>query len=161
MCRTLLPALTVLALAACSAETDPNDPQNAQNSDPALSQLSAMPLPSQSPGAVAAAAIPAAMLGRWGLVAADCTSTRGDAKGLVLIEPTGLKFYESIAQLGAVSERSDAAIRASFEFTGEGMDWTREMALELGEAGKTLVRREFGSDAASEPFEYRRCPGGA
>lgn len=161
MYRTLLPALTVLALAACSAQTDPNDPQNGQNSDPALTQQSAVPLPSQSPGAVAAAAIPAAMQGRWGLVAADCTSTRGDAKGLVLIEPTGLKFYESIAQLGAVSERSDTAIRASFAFTGEGMDWTREMVLELDDAGTTLVRREFGSEAAIEPFEYRRCQGDA
>src|SRR6476659_3156800 len=38
--------------------------------------------PAGAPDA-AAAAIPAALHGRWGLTPGDCTSTRGDAKGLL------------------------------------------------------------------------------
>ena len=38
--------------------------------------------------------IPAAIRGRWGLTPADCTSTRGDAKGLLEIGPDTLKCSE-------------------------------------------------------------------
>src|SRR5688572_30753552 len=33
----------------------------------------------------AASTIPASLHGRWGLTPADCTSTRGDAKGLLIV----------------------------------------------------------------------------
>ena len=45
-----------------------------------------------------ATAIPASLHGRWGLTPADCTSTRGDAKGLLIVSADGLKFYESLGQ---------------------------------------------------------------
>lgn len=102
--------------------------------------------------------IPAAMQGRWGLVAADCTSTQGDAKGLLEISPTVLKFYESRGTLGTVTEGDDDEIRATFAFTGEGMEWQREMELELDNDGKTLVREEFGEDAVPGELRYSRCP---
>ena len=46
----------------------------------------------------AATAIPASLHGRWGLTPADCTSTRGDAKGLLIVSADGLKFYESLGK---------------------------------------------------------------
>src|SRR3954467_10096462 len=43
------------------------------------------------------ASIPAALQGRWGLTPGDCTSTLGDAKGLLIVNATELRFYESRA----------------------------------------------------------------
>src|SRR5215210_8614734 len=48
----------------------------------------------------AASAIPASLHGRWGLTPADCTSTRGDAKGLLIVGPDEIRFYESRAVPG-------------------------------------------------------------
>lgn len=105
------------------------------------------------PGAV----IPQAAQGRWGLVPADCTSTRGDAKGLLVVSPTTLTFYESVGTLGTIAERSDSRIRAQFAFNGEGMSWMRDEMLDVRDGGKTLIRREYGDDAAPGPLKYTRC----
>ena len=102
--------------------------------------------------------IPVAAQGRWGLVPADCTSTRGDAKGLLIVSATTLTFYESRGTLKAIAERSDTRIRATFAFSGEGMNWTRDEVLDVQGGGKTLIRREYGEDAAPGPFKYARCP---
>src|SRR5215218_6684586 len=57
----------------------------------------------------AASTIPASLHGRWGLTPADCTSTRGDAKGLLVISADGLKFYES----RAVPDRKSTRLNSS------------------------------------------------
>ena len=162
-----LPILTVtvavLALAACSKGQDPN----AIRTDPALTEAAVAP-PSESPASVATPAteasadqaeksIPAALRGRWGLVAADCTSTRGDAKGLLTIGADSIKFYESVAKLAKVTQRSDTALKASFAFSGEGMEWKRDMTLALQPGGKVLIKQEFGEDAPPGPYKYSRC----
>ena len=103
------------------------------------------------------ATIPEAAQGRWGLTAADCTSTPGDAKGLMTVGATRLTFYESRGTLTAVAERAPDRIDASFDFTGEGMSWTRREILEVQDNGMTLVRREFGEDALPGPFTYTKC----
>lgn len=104
-----------------------------------------------------ASVIPTPIQGRWGLVAADCTSTRGDAKGLLEIDDTTLRFYESRGVLGEIANRTDRAITAAFAFTGEGQAWSRDMTLTVEDAGKTLIRRESGEGAAAEPLKYTRC----
>lgn len=120
---------------------------------------SASPEILESPAASspAAAAVPPAVQGRWGLVPADCTSTRGDAKGLLVIDATTLKFYESRATLGAIKDVDDDGIEATFAFTGEGQDWTRDIELDVEDEGKTLIRRETGQDASPVPLKYTRC----
>ena len=45
--------------------------------------------------------IPAALQGRWGLTPGDCTSALGDAKGLLVVNDSELRFYESRAVPGA------------------------------------------------------------
>ena len=102
--------------------------------------------------------IPAAIHGRWALVDADCSTTMGDAKGLLLIDGTSLKFYESRAKIGRISTRDDRRLRASFAFSGEGQEWTQEVLLEASEDGKKLVRRDYGPDAMPGALEYNRCP---
>ena len=44
-----------------------------------------------------------------------------------------------------------------FAFEGEGMNWIRDMTLDVQDDGQTLIRREYGLDAAPGPIRYRRC----
>ena len=104
------------------------------------------------------ATIPAAMAGRWGMNEADCTTTRGDDKGLLVMGETTLRFYESVAQLSRVHERTASSLVGDFDFTGEGQSWTRRVALDLRDGGMTLVRREHDTGAASGPYRYAACP---
>jgi hypothetical protein len=143
-------SLTALALAGCEqARTPTVEPTGS----PDLLE------PSEVPAADTAAAkdIPQAMQGRWGLVAADCTSTKGDAEGLLEIDANALRFYESRGTLGEVDQRSDDTITAEFAFEGEGQTWSRDMTLSVKDDGKTLIRRESGEGAADGPLEYTRC----
>ena len=159
MIRTALPATAALLLSACSSGSEPaaSETSAAANVDPELTAAaSAAPTATPSPSPVADA-IPVAAQGRWGLVPADCTSTKGDAKGLLVVEPKRIKFYESVAKLGAISESSATRLRANFGFSGEGMEWKQDMTLDVQDGGKTLIRREYGDEAASGPFKYTRC----
>jgi hypothetical protein len=153
--------LASIAIAGCSSKPAEQDTPEEQAGSEAASTTSVAAAPSETPAAQAslgAGKIPAVLQGRWGLVAADCTSTSGDAKGLLLIDPEKLTFYESVGKLGEVKERGDNRLRANFSFTGEGMEWNREMVLEAQNEGKALVRQEFGADAMPAPLKYARCP---
>src|SRR5215218_8148614 len=88
----------------------------------------------------AASAIPAFLHGRWGLTPADCTSTRGDAKGLLVVSADQMKFYESVGKPAGALEISPDSASGDFAFTGEGMTWKKYQVLEL-QNGK-LVRTE-------------------
>lgn len=143
----ILAACTTFALAACGAPADDAAEPSATETTGAAAE----------PAVQTGLGIPAAMHGRWGLVPEDCTSTRGDAKGLITVSAGEIRFYESVGQVDSASERSDSAFRGTFAFTGEGMQWTREMALALGADGTTLVRSEFGAEAIAEPLTYTKC----
>jgi hypothetical protein len=101
-----------------------------------------------------ASTIPASLHGRWGLTPADCTSTRGDAKGLLIVSADSLKFHESVGKPAAALETSADSASGDFAFTGEGMTWKKYQALELQD--NKLVRTV--SDPM-ESFTYARCTG--
>lgn len=151
MSRTLVIA-GVLALAACG-ET-PTEPDE-QASEPV-----AMPDPQQDAAAPAAQAgmIPARFRGDWGMNAADCEGGAA-AKGLLEVGEDTLTFYESVGTLGDSATVGPDSVQGLFAFEGEGMEWTREMRLEMRGDGDVLVRRELGEGAMSGESEYRRCTG--
>jgi hypothetical protein len=101
--------------------------------------------------------IPAGLQGRWGLTAADCIPGRADAKGLMIVGPTTLRFYESLGTLGALGERSETRIAGSFAFTGEGQTWQRQIVLDASEGPDRLVRTESGADIPAASYRYTRC----
>jgi hypothetical protein len=101
-----------------------------------------------------AAVIPAAFRGRWGMVPDDCTSTRGDAKGLIIVDESSIKFFESQALLTKATEDFPENFTGTFAFTGEGENWTNSQNLKLTGSSNTLVRKQ--SDIA-QPFTYKRC----
>ena len=127
-------------------DTAPN-PTAAPPANEAQSATAPLLTPQSSP-----ARIPAALQGRWGLAPADCTSTRGDAKGLLVISGSDLRFYESRAVPSPGAEVRRDSIRGTFAFTGEGQSWTRFERLERN--GANLVRTE-SNPAAS--YTYAKC----
>lgn len=156
-------AIVLLALAACQPPSDPNtvDPGEL-NVDAA--DIETLP-PSEEGGppvadnaaaneTTPATAIPAAFHGRWGMVPADCTSTRGDAKGLIVVDASSIKFYESRASLTKATISAPENFSGDFSFTGEGQTWTKSQNLKLGGSSNTLIRSE--SDPAMSST-YKRC----
>lgn len=148
----------VLLLCACSAA-----PERANQSDAqaGVSTNIAFAAPSSDPTGVAGGGdgamiadgrIPAAFLGRWGLTAGDCTSTGGDNKGLMTIEPDRLTFYESRATIARLTARSPTELHATLAFTGEGQEWTQETPLILENDGAALTRVADG-----QTLRYARC----
>jgi hypothetical protein len=83
---------------------------------------------------------------------ADCTSTRGDAKGLLIVSSDGLRFYESRAVPARNAQKSDDSFSADFAFTGEGQSWSKFQTLTLDD--DKLVRTESSPMAS---FTYVRC----
>lgn len=104
-----------------------------------------------SPGDSTSLTIPAQYRGRWGMVPADCTSTRGDAKGLLVIEASRLRFYESRATLRERRPAAATSFSGLFGFSGEGMTWSKVQT--LTRSGDTLTRAD---DEGS--YTYTRCP---
>lgn len=164
--KAIVSVLTCVALAACG-KADPVDdgakntaglPDSARRAPDATGAPPASAAPvSTGPAAATAAApappaIPAALHGSWAMAPADCTSTRGDAKGLIVITPTEIRFYESRAVPGPNVNMSADSIRGDFTFTGEGQTWTKFEALQLDQQG--LVRTESNPTAS---FTYAKC----
>ena len=137
--------LVVAAMAACEKRDPVADEANAIAPTP-VANVSAAPVDT-APGP-----IPASIRGRWGLTPADCTSTRGDAKGLLEIGPDSLKFYESRALPGTSIETEENAISGNWNFTGEGQEWSKYVSLQL--QGKVLNRTERNPVAS---YNYARC----
>ncbi|WP_088624124.1 hypothetical protein [Oceanicola sp. 22II-s10i] len=119
---------------------------------PALATTCAMP----GPGTEAPAGLPAAMTGSWGLTAGDCLGGAA-TKGLMEVTPTTLSFYESRATLTRVVKRRDNRVVAEYDFTGEGMEWSRREVFTLRGPDGPLVRQEFIDDADAGTFQYAPC----
>ena len=161
-----LPALLALALAACQQPADDSNiaiDNNINAAEAAEADVEALP-PSEESGAPVAsnsgsgpneaamsdASIPAQYRGRWGLVAADCTSTRGDAKGLITVADRSIRFYESTATLREQRPAIATSFAGFYGFTGEGQTWQKVVT--LTRTGDTLRRAD---DEGS--YTYTRC----
>ena len=163
MKRFRIPPLTtsiLLAMAACN-RSDPVQPEASKTDGlPAIPERApsaagephgaatapAKPLPA------AAISIPESLRGRWGLTPADCTSTKGDAKGLLIVAADKLSFYESRAVPGPDAQSSTDSISGHFQFSGEGLTWSKYEALKL--QNRKLIRTEANPTAS---FSYAKC----
>lgn len=94
--------------------------------------------------------IPAQYRGRWGLVPADCTSTRGDNKGLITVSDRTIRFYEATATLKDELPAAAGQFTGAFSHTGEGQSW--ETVTSFSRQGDTLTRTE-----GEQGFTYTRC----
>ena len=153
-------ALLALAIPACGQE-DPNniaiDEGNSLNAeietlppDEGNEETAAANANMPVPPAPVTAEIPTRYHGRWGMVAADCTSTRGDAKGLIDIGDQTIKFYEALATFKERRPAPPESFSGLFGFTGEGQNWEKVMT--FTRTGDTLKRAETAGT-----FTYSRC----
>lgn len=148
MNKTVVIAGTLaLALSACSRAE--NDPAASASPDPELVTPAA--------SAVLDASVPAALQGRFGLVPADCGPETGGNKGLIQVSANDIRFFESVARIGTVQERTDTRLKAVFAFSGEGMEWNRTVTMDTPDGGKTVLFDESGEDAPTGPRTYTRC----
>ena len=163
----LLPAaLLSLALFACT-QSDPNNIAIDEANNVAATADDVMPsenaaTPAEDNAATGndtapvAAVIPAQYRGRWGLVAADCTSTRGDAKGLIAVDDKTIKFYEARATLREQRPAIATSFSGLFGFTGEGQTWERVETLTV--TGDRMERRSTTPQGdAGDALTYTRC----
>ena len=165
--RIPLPIIAAAALAACGAPDPIADPAENTDALPPPPTVNATDPSGAAPPANTAAApapddggadpqpaapIPAAFHGRWGLTPADCTSTRGDAKGLLEVEDGALRFYESRAVPVANVQSGGDSFSADFAFRGEGMKWRKFQTLQIQDGN--LVRTESTPMAS---YTYARC----
>jgi hypothetical protein len=164
-----IPLAFVLAAAACGGSEPVDDnAENAAGLDVAVAEANATaeavheqadetpPAPGTNQEEPAPAPpppgdiIPAAYQGRWGMAPADCTSTRGDAKGLITVGDMRIRFYESTATLKERRPAIATAFSGLFDFTGEGQRWEKVMTFTRN--GDTLKRAEEEGS-----FTYKRC----
>lgn len=145
-------ALTLLAmLGACKAPVSEQKTVSPDTGNPSNGTVIGT-APSQAPSPIADKRIPAAFQGRWGLVPADCTSTRGDNKGLLTVTADRLAFYESRATITKLAAVSPTELAATLAFSGEGQTWEQETPLTLEDDGKVLTRVADG-----QTLRYSRC----
>ncbi|HEX6661295.1 MAG TPA: hypothetical protein VF067_05455 [Sphingomicrobium sp.] len=154
----LVACAMMLGVVACG-KRDPVDSRANSADLPAINDAvpNATGAPPEKGAAVAdstasAELIPASLRGRWGLTPMDCTSTRGDAKGLLMVGPAEVRFYESRAVPAKDAQTGTDSISGNFSFTGEGQSWTKFEAFEL--KGQELVRTDSNPMAS---FTYARC----
>ena len=101
------------------------------------------------------ATIPDAFHGRWSSTSEGCETEGGEMP--IEVDAETIQFHESVATLGTVSESETRAIRATYNFTGEGEEWSRDIKLAISEDGTELTRTEYGEDAMAEPMTYTKC----
>lgn len=162
--KQIFASAMLLALAACQQGSDDNiaiDETNTANAvietlppDETVTNDAGDADANAGDSTAGALLIPAAFRGRWGMVPDDCTSTRGDAKGLIIVDEDSIKFFESQATLTKVTGSFPENFTGTFAFTGEGENWTNSQNLKLTGSSNTLVRKQ--SDIA-QPFTYKRC----
>jgi predicted small lipoprotein YifL len=105
-----------------------------------------------APAPIAEATIPAALQGRWGLAPGDCRPSADNAKGLLVISGSELRFYESRAVPSSNIESDSDSINGTFRFTGEGQAWDKFETLQR--SGDKLTRTETNPAAS---YTYAKC----
>jgi hypothetical protein len=112
-------------------------------------------LPVPQPSAVALKYdLPEHYLGKWGMTRADCDPDRVDRKGLLVIEPTKLNFYESKGTVMAIDKSAPYDVTVTLSMVGEGQRWNKVTELRLDAAATRLDRIER---SPAGTYRYQRC----
>jgi len=100
-------------------------------------------------------ALPLPLQGRWGLTAADCDVSVRAPKGLLVIAPKQLTFYEAKATIVSLDKATDYAVTAGLSFEDDNKkQWTSVETLALVTGGTALIRTE---QSPVKTYRYQRC----
>lgn len=98
---------------------------------------------------------PASYFGRWGMTTGDCDPAASDAKGLISVQGSLVKFYESVATMTSGKRETLHSVSGEFQVLGEGQKWKTSTRYRLSEDRQKLTRQDAGIDS---PIAYSRCP---
>ncbi|NNC73076.1 MAG: hypothetical protein HKN78_09410 [Sphingomonadaceae bacterium] len=131
MHRPLAFTAAMLLLAGCSGGSDE---QSATPDDRA---------PEAGAGEAAVAdnetleAMPHAFQGSWDFTEEDCGTGLSDMQ--LTVSANSVEFYESAAELTAITRTAPRTITAEHSFSGEGEQWEETLAYEIDEDGDRLT----------------------
>lgn len=154
--RWMTPA--ILLLAACGGGQEDRAAEAPVSEEKAADRAPAVvAMPPNEAASAADQTNPAAIRGRWAIDAADCAKRPGTDLTVLTIDAAKLRFHESDGELAKVRDVGLRWIVADYSFSGEGMEWDRQMRLEVSDDGKALVRHDMDEGAAAPPMRYMRC----
>jgi hypothetical protein len=119
-------------------------------------QQPSVDLAADAPLKIAIVQFPNAYFGRWGLTPGDCKNGVSDAKGLISVQGSLVKFYEATATMRDGQRETMTSMSANFEFVGEGQKWEKKVRYQLRDDRQVLIRTDL-DDGVS--YTYQRCQG--
>jgi hypothetical protein len=147
-----LVAVLVLAVAAC--RPDAPVPPVAAPATPAPERVAAAPAaPAKELFAVTAGqkTFPAPFIGTWDARAERCGEKRSDAR--LKITATTMTFWESGADVTAITPVATNVIDVDGKFAGELEQWDRRLRMELAGEADTLI-----ITSGDQSFTRVKCP---
>ncbi|MEP7349408.1 MAG: hypothetical protein ABI668_05585 [Sphingorhabdus sp.] len=97
---------------------------------------------------------PNAYFGRWGMTPGDCEPGASDVKGLISVQGSLVKFYESTAVMRNGKRETMTSVSADFDVEGEGEKWQTHTRYRLADDRKQLIRQDVGTPGE---YVYTRC----
>ena len=89
------------------------------------------------------------------MTANDCVPGASDAKGLISIQGSLVKFYESVGTMRNGKRKTLTSLSTDFDMVGEGQEWQARNLFQLSGDRSGLTRTDT---ATGERFVYTRCP---
>jgi len=143
------PIIAAIGLAACAmltACTGPT-PSAVPSATPPASATGSMTGSPTTAGPLTA--IPAAFLGKWNFVRADCG--KPGSEGQLTVEARRVSFYESSGEVTSVSQGARNVITVELAMSSEGDTWTDTLRFQLTDGGRRLT------SLSTNTVRYR-CP---
>ena len=97
---------------------------------------------------------PKSYFGRWGRTQGDCAMGTTAATGLVSVQGSLVKFFESVATMRDGKRESLTSMSAHFDMVGEGQEWESHTRYRLSDDRNRLTREDL---ATGEKTVYDRC----
>lgn len=138
--RNPIALIAALALAACTSggETEADAPEQPVDTVETPETLAAMP---------------EAFLGRWDFSEDSCGDPASEMR--LDIQPELVTFYESQAVPTTITQSEPGSLVVGHRFSGEGEEWTEQLAYELSEDGDRLTVTSPNGSLSIR----MRCPG--
>ncbi len=124
------------------------------NSAEATAGTTSAVVAADAPVDIAIAQFPKSYFGRWGLSQGDCAMGTTVATGLISVQGSLVKFYESVATMRDGKRESLTSMSAHFDVAGEGQEWEAHTRYRLSNDRQQLTREDL---ATGEKYVYDRC----
>jgi hypothetical protein len=140
--KTGLASAVILILSGCGS-----------SESPAEDELAA--IAPDAPLKIVIPQFPASYFGRWGMTDADCILEASDAKGLITVQGSLVKFHDSTATMTKGLRETLYALSGDFDLVAKEQKWRTHNRYRLTEDRKQMIRQD---GVGGEKSTYFRCP---